>query len=91
MAVNWLKTSGRSQLQLGGKAVVQRELIVRRKDTGKEVVISVNATPVRDASGKVTMAVVTAEGYYRQETVREGVDSQRKAGRRRPAGLDDRP
>ena len=48
-------------IALGGKAVVQREMIVRRKDTGKEVVISVNATPVRDASGKVTMAVVTSE------------------------------
>ena len=48
-------------IALGGKAVVQRELIVRRKDTEREVVISVNATPVRDASGKVTMAVVTAE------------------------------
>jgi signal transduction histidine kinase len=40
---------------------VQREVIIRRKDTGKEVITSVNATPVRDGSGKVAMAVVTVE------------------------------
>jgi len=48
-------------IAMSGKAVVQRELVVRRKDTGKEVIISVNATPVRDGSGKVMMAVATAE------------------------------
>ncbi len=48
-------------LALHGKTVVQRELMIRRKDTGKEVIISVNATPVRDGRGKVAMAVVTVE------------------------------
>jgi PAS domain S-box-containing protein len=48
-------------IALRGKAVVQRELIIRRTDTGKEVITSVNATPVRDGSGKVAMAVVTVE------------------------------
>jgi len=48
-------------IALRGKAVVQREVIIRRKDTGKEVITSINAKPVRDGSGRVAMAVVTVE------------------------------
>jgi PAS domain S-box-containing protein len=50
-----------ASLALRGITVVQREVRVRRVDTGREVVTSVNCTPVRDASGKVTMAVITVE------------------------------
>jgi PAS domain S-box-containing protein len=41
-------------IALRGEAVAQREMIVRRKDTGKEIVTSVNATPVHDSSGNAT-------------------------------------
>ena len=41
--------------------MLQRELRVRRLDTGREVITSVNSMPVRDANGKVIMAVVTVE------------------------------
>jgi PAS domain S-box-containing protein len=50
-----------ASLALRGETVVQRELRVRRVDTGQEVITSVNCTPVRDAGGKVVMAVVTVE------------------------------
>jgi PAS domain S-box-containing protein len=50
-----------ASLALRGETVVQREVRVRRVDTGREVVTSVNGTPVRDANGKVVMAVVTVE------------------------------
>jgi PAS domain S-box-containing protein len=46
-------------LALRGETVAQRELRVRRTDTGREVITSVNGTPVRDINGKVTMAVIT--------------------------------
>ncbi len=46
-------------LALRGETVVQRELRIRRADTGREVITSVNGMPVRDASGKVVMAVIT--------------------------------
>ncbi len=39
--------------------MVQRELRIRRTDTGREVITSVNGMPVRDANGKITMAVIT--------------------------------
>lgn len=48
-------------LALLGEKVVQRELRIRRTDTGREVITSVNGMPVRDASGKVVMAVITVE------------------------------
>ncbi len=62
--LNGNKIPGEEQpvsIALRGKAVVQREVIIRRTDTGKEVITSVNAKPVRDGSGKVAMAVVTVE------------------------------
>ena len=46
-------------LALRGETVVQRELRIRRVDTGREVLTSVNCMPVRDASGEVVMAVIT--------------------------------
>jgi len=48
-------------LALRGETVVQREVRVRRVDTGREVITSVNCMPVRNASGKVVMAVITVE------------------------------
>jgi PAS domain S-box-containing protein len=62
--LNGNKLSDKQQpvsIALRGRAVVQRELMIRRKDTEKVVITSVNATPVRDGSGKVAMAVVTVE------------------------------
>jgi PAS domain S-box-containing protein len=50
-----------ASLALRGETVVQREVRVRRVDTGREVITSVNCMPVRDASGKVVMAVITVE------------------------------
>lgn len=50
-----------ASLALQGETVVQREVRVRRVDTGQEVITSVNCMPVRDASGEVVMAVVTVE------------------------------
>jgi len=46
---------------LRGETVVQFQQRVRRKDTGREVIVSVNATPVRDRAGKILMAVVTIQ------------------------------
>lgn len=46
---------------LRGEAVRQLELKIRQKDTGKEMVLSHNAAPVRDASGRAMMSVVTVE------------------------------
>jgi PAS domain S-box-containing protein len=48
-------------LALRGEIVVQRELRIRRTDTGREMITSVNCMPVRDASGEVVMAVITVE------------------------------
>ena len=48
-------------LALKGETVVQREVLVRRLDTGQEMITSVNCTPVRDAGGQVMMAVITVE------------------------------
>ncbi|HYH01189.1 MAG TPA: PAS domain S-box protein [Terriglobales bacterium] len=46
---------------LNGQTVSHRELVVRRTDTGKEMVLSHNGAPVRDESGRVIMVVVTVE------------------------------
>lgn len=46
---------------LRGESIRQREFRVRRKDSGKEMVLSHNATPVRDAGGRIIMSVMTVE------------------------------
>ena len=50
-----------ASLALRGETVVQREVRVRRVDTGREVITSVNCIPVHDATGAVAMAVITVE------------------------------
>jgi len=52
---------------LRGETVVQSQQRVRRIDTGKEVTLSVNAVPLRDAAGNVTLAVVTIEDITAQK------------------------
>ena len=52
---------------LRGETVLQSQQRVRRIDTGHEVILSVNAVPVRDAAGKVTLAVVTIENITSQK------------------------
>jgi signal transduction histidine kinase len=52
---------------LRGETVLQSQLRVRRIDTGHEVILSVNAVPVRDAAGNVTLAVVTIEDITTQK------------------------
>jgi PAS domain S-box-containing protein len=88
---------------LRGEAVVQRQQRVRRIDTGTEVIVKVNATPVRDSSGEVIMAVVTVEDITAQKQFGGVADPQREAslGRshggnyrardQQPAGGSDEP
>jgi len=52
---------------LRGETVLQSQQRVRRIDTGKEVILSVNAVPVRDTAGNVTLAVVTIEDITTQK------------------------
>jgi PAS domain S-box-containing protein len=52
---------------LRGETVLHSQLRVRRIDTGHEVILSVNAVPVRDAARKVTLAVVTIEDITTQK------------------------
>jgi C4-dicarboxylate-specific signal transduction histidine kinase len=52
---------------LRGETVLQSQQRVRRIDTGHEVILSVNAVPVRDAVGNVTLAVVTIEDITTQK------------------------
>jgi PAS domain S-box-containing protein len=52
---------------LRGETVVQSQQRVRRIDTGSEVFLSVNAVPLRDAAGNITMAIVTIEDITAQK------------------------
>jgi PAS domain S-box-containing protein len=52
---------------LRGETVLHSQQRVRRIDTGNEVILSVNAAPVRDGAGKVTLAVVTIEDITTQK------------------------
>jgi two-component system CheB/CheR fusion protein len=57
---------------------VQHQQRVRRIDTGTEVIVSVNATPVRDSSGNVTMAVVTVEDITAMKQAEESLRTSEK-------------
>jgi PAS domain S-box-containing protein len=63
---------------LRGETVVQRQLRVRRSDTGREVIVRVNATPVRDSSGDVTMAVGTVEDITAMKQAEESLRASEK-------------
>lgn len=63
---------------LRGETVIQREEILRRKDTGKQIIIRVNATPVRDSNGNVTMAVVTVEDITAMKQAEESLRTSEK-------------
>jgi len=63
---------------LRGETVVQQQQRVRRIDTGREVTVSVNATPVRDISGNVTMAVVTVEDITAMRQAEESLRTSEK-------------
>lgn len=63
---------------LRGETVVQQQQRVRRIDTGTEVTVSVNATPVRDSSGNVTMAVVTVEDITAMRQAEESLRTSEK-------------
>jgi two-component system CheB/CheR fusion protein len=63
---------------LRGETVVQRQLRVRRSDTGREVIVRVNATPVRDSSGNVTMAVGTVEDITAMKQAEESLRTSEK-------------
>jgi PAS domain S-box-containing protein len=63
---------------LRGETIVQRQFRVRRIDTGREVFVSVNATPVRDSSGNVTMAVVTVEDITAMKQAEESLRTSEK-------------
>ncbi len=63
---------------LRGETVVQHQQRVRRIDTGTEVIVSVNATPVRDSSGNVTMAVVTVEDITAMKQAEESLRTSEK-------------
>jgi len=63
---------------LRGETVVQQQQRVRRIDTGTEVIVSVNATPVRDSSGNVTMAVVTVEDITAMKQAEESLRTSEK-------------
>jgi PAS domain S-box-containing protein len=63
---------------LRGEAVVQRQQRVRRIDTGTEVIVMVNATPVRDSSGAVIMAVVTVEDITTMKQAEESLRTSDK-------------
>ena len=63
---------------LRGETIVQRQFRVCRIDTGREVFVSVNATPVRDSSGNVTMAVVTVEDITAMKQAEESLRTSEK-------------
>ncbi len=63
---------------LRGETVVQRQQRARRIDTGREVIVRVNATPVRDGSGNVTMAVVTVEDITAMKQAEESLRTSEK-------------
>ena len=63
---------------LRGEIVVQRQQRVRRIDTGTEVIVMVNATPVRDSSGEVIMAVVTVEDITTMKQAEESLRTSDK-------------
>jgi PAS domain S-box-containing protein len=63
---------------LRGEIVVQRQQRVRRIDTGTEVIVMVNATPVRDSSGEVIMAVVTVEDITTMKRAEESLRTSDK-------------
>jgi signal transduction histidine kinase len=63
---------------LRGETVVQQQQRVRRTDTGTEVIVRVNATPVRDSSGNVTMAVVTVEDITAMKQAEESLRTSEK-------------
>ena len=63
---------------LRGETVVQRQQCVRRIDTGTEAIVSVNATPVRDSSGNVTMAVLTVEDITAMKQAEESLRTSEK-------------
>jgi len=63
---------------LCGETVVQQQQRVRRSDTGTEVIVRVNATPVRDSSGNVTMAVVTVEDITAMKQAEESLRTSEK-------------
>ena len=52
---------------LRGETVLHSQQRVRRIDTGHEVILSVNAVPVRDGAGNLTLAVVTIEDITTQK------------------------
>jgi signal transduction histidine kinase len=57
---------------------VQHQQRVRRIDTGTEVIVTVNATPVRDSGGNVTMAVVTVEDITAMKQAEESLRTSEK-------------
>ncbi len=63
---------------LRGETVVQAQQRVRRIDSGREVILSVNATPVRDSSGKVVMAVITIEDITTMKQAEESLRTSEK-------------
>jgi len=63
---------------LRGETVVQCYQRVRRIDTGTEVIVKNNATPVRDDSGNVIMAVVTVEDITAMKQAEESLRTSEK-------------
>ena len=63
---------------LRGETVVQRQQRARRINTGTEAIVMVNATPVRDSSGNVTMAVVTVEDITAMKQAEESLRTSEK-------------
>jgi PAS domain S-box-containing protein len=63
---------------LRGETVVQCHQRVRRIDTGTEVIVKNNATPVRDDSGNVIMAVVTVEDITAMKQAEESLRTSEK-------------
>jgi PAS domain S-box-containing protein len=63
---------------LRGETVVQCHQRVRRIDTGTEVIVKNNATPVRDDSGNVIMAVVTVEDITAMKQAEDSLRTSEK-------------
>ena len=78
MADCLLRRTGSPPAPFVGKRSYNASQRVRRTDTGAEVTVSVNATPVRDSSGNVTMAVVTVEDITAMRQAEESLRTSEK-------------
>ena len=72
---------------LRGETVMHSQQRVRRIDTGHEVILNVNAAPVRNAAGNVTQAVVTIRDITEQKRAEEALRENERQFRELAEGI----